>query len=60
MIDDPDYGPIKVKKNQKCYSYKCDSSPLDMQFYITEWELTTGASTDGLIYCEKCILQHRS
>ena len=26
-----------------------------MQFYLTEWEFTSGASTNGVFYCEECI-----
>ena len=60
MIDDIDYGPIKVKKKQKCATYKCNSSPAEMQFYMTEWTLNGGCSIAcGVIYCEKCIIAHR-
>ena len=60
MTDYADFAKIKVGENQKCYSYKCDSSPLEMPFYLTEWELVTGASTDGLVYCERCVREHMS
>ena len=41
MTDYADFAKIKVGENQKCYNYKCDSSPLEMPFYLTEWELVT-------------------
>ncbi len=53
-----DFAVIKVSKKQKCFSRNCNSSPSDTAFYLTEWELMTGASTDGLIYCEKCIKEY--
>ena len=59
MIDHIDFAPIKVRVKHKCFTRNCLSSPKDMPFYLTEWEFSTGASSDrGLVYCEKCVLKH--
>ena len=52
-----DFLLVKVPLSTKCTTIYCKNKPKDMSFYLTEWELLTGASIDkGLYYCEKCIL----
>jgi len=55
MIDDDDFLHVKPKRSKKCSG--CKNKPRDHNFYLTEWEFTTGASTDSILYCEECIIK---
>ena len=51
-----DFAVIKKGTNERCFSCGVrNTKNTNTLFYLTEWELVTGASTDGLIYCENCI-----
>ena len=54
MKPNDDFERADVPEDTKCASYKCENTARDMPFYLTEWEIKTGASTDGLYYCEEC------
>ena len=58
MIYDDDFLPIDVDKRRKdvCDTRGCRNSGKDMQIYLTEWHIQTGAS-DQFRYCEECILK---
>ena len=60
MINNTDFLLIKnPSKKQKCATPKCNNTPSNnINFYLTEWEFSTGASTDGIIYCEACVSEH--
>lgn len=51
-----DFLLLPRSKDHKCL--KCGATGSDKIFYLTEWTLSTGASTDGVVYCESCILAH--
>jgi hypothetical protein len=48
-----DIVKVDVPKSTKCYH--CSNNAEHLTFYLTEWCIMTGASTDGLYYCEDCI-----
>jgi len=60
MIDHIDFLPMYPLGNSKrCSSSGCKNKPKDVQFYLTEWTLLGGNSTQfGVYYCEECILKH--
>jgi hypothetical protein len=52
-----DFFPINGRRKVKCYSHKCKNTSRNSEMYLTEWELNTGASSEGgLIYCIQCII----
>jgi hypothetical protein len=51
-----DFFPISKDTDVKCYRCKKENTQSEEQFYLTEWELSTGASTDGIYYCHSCII----
>ena len=54
MIKNNDFALLKPSEHNKCY--KCGCYGLIERFYITEWCIMTGASSDdGIIYCETCL-----
>lgn len=55
MIDNVDFAPIKYRNKIKCMECGCKNK--DVQYYLTEWTFY-GASTDGMEYCEKCIIKN--
>lgn len=59
MIQNTDFLPVDKDgfyKKEKCFYCKSVNRESDVQFYLTEWELTTGGSSQfGIIYCETCI-----
>lgn len=48
----------KKNRNIKCFNCGVSNSKKDIEIYLTEWELSTGASTDGIYYCRTCIEEH--
>ena len=58
MINHPDFLSITTRPDDVCQTWKCHSRPEDTTFYLTEWHLVTGASTDGVVYCEKCVKEY--
>lgn len=49
---------LLLSRSNKHQCFQCDATGSDKVFYLTEWTLSTGASTDGVVYCESCILAH--
>ncbi len=49
---------LLLPRSNKHECLQCGTTGNDKRFYLTEWTLSTGASTDGVVYCESCILAH--
>lgn len=50
-----DYLLLPRSDSHRCAN--CGTVGVDKIFYMTEWEMMTGASTDGITYCEECIIR---
>lgn len=52
-----DFLLLEPSEHNKCY--KCGTHGLLEKFYLTEWCIMTGASSQyGLTYCESCLKKH--
>ena len=49
---------LLLPRSNKHQCLQCGATGDDKVFYLTEWTLLTGASTNGVVYCEPCILAH--
>lgn len=49
---------LLLSRSNKHQCLQCGTTGSDKVFYLTEWEFSTGATTDGVIYCEPCVLTH--
>lgn len=51
-----DFLLIPKSTDIRCFSCSKRNTESEEPFYLTEWELSTGASTDGIHYCQSCII----
>lgn len=52
-----DFIQLQPSEDNRCYM--CGTYGLIESFYITEWCILTGASSEfGIIYCKTCLDKH--
>lgn len=57
MEPSDDFERASLPKDTPCSSHGCENTAKDMPFFLTEWEIVTSTSTDGIYYCEECALR---